>query len=103
MKRINILITDEQHRRLKEYSESNEVSISEQIRRAIDHGLVRVKPSHPKWRQADFTAAMPEFKKCIKCGIKKPISEFDEYDLKRPEEAAKYPYAYYSDCKECSK
>lgn len=37
MKRINILITDEQHKRLSEHSKKTEISISEQIRMAINY------------------------------------------------------------------
>ena len=39
MKRINILITDEQHKKLLETSEKQEVSISEQIRNSINNYL----------------------------------------------------------------
>jgi len=39
MKRINILITDEQHKRLSEHSDLHEISISEQIRTAISEKL----------------------------------------------------------------
>ena len=39
MKRINILITDGQHKRLLERSTRDEVSMSEQIRASIDNFL----------------------------------------------------------------
>ena len=40
MRKITILITDEQHKRLKERSKKKEIRISEQIRRAIECYLV---------------------------------------------------------------
>ena len=36
MKQITILITDEQHKQLKERAKTKEIRISEQIRRAIE-------------------------------------------------------------------
>jgi hypothetical protein len=36
MRKITIVITDEQHRKLSELSKEKEVKVSEQIRRAID-------------------------------------------------------------------
>jgi len=43
MKRINILITDEQHKRLSEQSKKTEGSLSEQIRYAVSKYLKGVK------------------------------------------------------------
>jgi len=43
MKRINILITNEQHKRLLELSKKTEISLSEQIRYAITEYLKRLK------------------------------------------------------------
>ena len=42
MKRINILITDEQHKKLSENSDRKEISISQQIRHAISDFLRKV-------------------------------------------------------------
>jgi len=43
MKRINILITDEQHNWLMEKSKNTEVSLSEQIRFAISEYIKKIK------------------------------------------------------------
>jgi len=43
MKRINLLITNEQHKNLLEISKKKEVSLSEQIRHAISEYLRKVK------------------------------------------------------------
>jgi predicted DNA-binding protein len=45
MKQITILITDEQHKKLKERAKVKEIRISEQIRRAIEHYLNEIKKS----------------------------------------------------------
>lgn len=43
MKQITILITDEQHKRLKERAKQKEIRMSEQIRRAIECYLNKIK------------------------------------------------------------
>jgi len=43
MRRINILITDQQHKKLLERSKKTEISISEQIRHAISEFFKRLK------------------------------------------------------------
>lgn len=45
MKQITILITDKQHKRLKERVKEKEVRMSEQIRRAIECYLNKTKPN----------------------------------------------------------
>jgi len=56
MKRINILITDEQHKRLLEHAKQTEISISEQIRRAIEKYM------------GNMSEDGVGVKKCIVCG-----------------------------------
>ena len=43
MKQITILITDEQHKRLKDRAKAKEIRMSEQIRRAIECYLNKTK------------------------------------------------------------
>jgi hypothetical protein len=45
MKQITILITDEQHKKLKERAKEKEIRMSEQIRRAIECYLNGTKQS----------------------------------------------------------
>ena len=43
MKQITILITNEQHKKLKERAKKKEIRVSEQIRRAIECYLNEIK------------------------------------------------------------
>jgi len=46
MKQITILITDKQHKALKEQTKKTEVRMSEQIRRAIEHYLKQTRQDY---------------------------------------------------------
>ena len=66
MKRINILITDDQHKRLSEYSDLHEISISEQIRTAISEKLSHGRPAS----KAGIQRAFKKFKEDNKEDLK---------------------------------